>query len=62
MASVVHSEHAGVAERNLKLVQGAWALSQPPIGRGRLIQHLQQYCPINAVVANENYCLITMTF
>jgi hypothetical protein len=62
MAGVVHSEHARVAVRNLKLVQAAWALGQPPIGTGRLIQHMQQYCPINAVVPNEDNCFVVMTF
>ena len=48
--------------RNVQLVQGTGVLAQPPISGGRLIQDLQQYRPVHALMSNENDCLVMMMF
>ncbi|MGB6325084.1 MAG: hypothetical protein WBG11_04730 [Methylocella sp.] len=62
MTGVIYCEHTGMAMRDLHFIQGTWVLDQPPIGRGRQVQDLQQNRPVYAVMPDKNDCFVMMMF
>ena len=54
MRRVVDAQHADLAAGDVDLVQRARVLRQPPIGRDRLIEQLQQEGAVDTVMADED--------
>lgn len=60
VARLVHAQHSNLAVEYVDLIDAAWLLRRPSVGRQGLIKELEQQGAVHAVMADENDGVVDM--